>query len=159
MNRNTIKYKVAVVLIVNYLFLFSSCSVNNKIRSLSVIGKGYHEVKEYMSLSNNVIKKVSNNIDLDNDTLIVVSTMNNFPLEAVFLFENDECYYEEINIYCSKCADHAVNTIVNDKNYDFEAVDAVNYISKKDKSIVLRLKEKLTADGNCNEITIVKVKS
>ncbi len=96
-------------------------------------------------------------IDIGNDSLLVVSLMNQMPFESLFLFEDDICYYQSINIYCSPCADEVVSGIVEDKNYLFKSIDGINFYSQKNNRIIMRLKEKLTENGNCNSITIHKL--
>ena len=69
------------------------------------------------------------------------------------VFSNDTCYYQSINIYCSICADSYINGIMKDGFYGFRAEDKVNYVSKN-KKVILRLKESIQDNGNCNKITI-----
>jgi len=92
------------------------------------------------------------------DSLVVISQMNSQPFEAVFLFENDTCHFQRLKIYCSPCADKIVNNIVNDKNYKFEVLDPVNFVSRSRENIVMRLKEQRDQDGDCNEISIYMLK-
>ncbi len=152
-------YKYGVLFICGFILFSCSPKSTTQIKSLALIGKDYKEIKENIPYSHGAKYQETADADVVSDTLIVLSYVNNAPFEGLFLFENDKCYYEKLNIYCSPCADQLVSDIMKDDNFDFVAIDNVNFISQKDSSIVLRLKEKLTDIGNCNEITIIKTGS
>lgn len=127
--------------------------------SLALVGKSYTDVHRIFSYDDTLRNDSIIKMYRKSDSLVVLSFIKNTPYEAIFLFENDTCYYERLKIYCSPCADHVVEEILEDKDYNFEVIDPVNYISTKQTNVVMRLKEAIDENGNCNEISIYKLKS
>ena len=144
------------ILILALLFL-NSCKTSKSI-SLAMVGDDYKHVKEFFTGADEHYDHPDVKLYEKTDSLVVISTLNHNPFEAIFLFENDTCFFQRLSVYCSPCADVVVDGIVKDEDYNFEVVDPVNYISTRDGNIVMRLKEKIDKQGNCNEITIYKIK-
>lgn len=142
-------------LIGSLFLLIISCSP--RYESLAMIGKDKKSIKSVFM--NDDLQTPNEGVEVfqSSDTLLIMSTMNELPYEALYLFENNVCYFQKLNIYCSPCADKAVAQIMEDKNYQFQPLDPINFISKIDSNVVMRLKEKLNDKGNCNEITIHKI--
>lgn len=93
------------------------------------------------------------------DTILLLSYQQSLPVEMLYLFKQDSCYYQEINLFCGPCSDKLMNTILKDKNYKFKAVDKENYISQKFPDIIMRLNTVAGKDDLvCNSISIRKIK-
>ena len=88
------------------------------------------------------------------DSLLIFSKMDNNPLEILAIFKKDTCISQIMNIYCSPCAEKILDDILSDNKFKFHAVDEVNYISLSKQGVVLRLKDKPTPQGNCNQVLI-----
>lgn len=92
------------------------------------------------------------------DTILFLSYQQSLPVEMLYLFKRDTCYYQEINLFCGPCSDKLINTILKDKYYKFKAVDKVNYISQKFPDIIMRLNTVAGKDDLvCNSISIRKI--
>ena len=92
------------------------------------------------------------------DTILFLSYQQSLPVEMLYLFKRDTCYYQEINLFCWPCSDKLMNTILKDKYYKFKAVDKVNYISEKFPDIIMRLNTVAGKDDMvCNSISIRKI--
>ena len=78
-------------------------------------------------------------------------------MESVFLFSEGRCYYQTTKIYCSPCTDQALSMIIADKKYKIKQVDPVNYVSKRKKNIVLRVKKEGIAADACSVIKILDI--
>lgn len=92
------------------------------------------------------------------DTILLLSYQQSLPVEMLYLFKQDSCYYQEINLFCGPCSDKLMNTILKDKYYKFKAVDKVNYISQKFPDIIMRLNTVAGKDDLvCNSISIRKI--
>lgn len=148
--------KLSFSVIIITLLLTVSCK-SNRFHSLAVVGSSYDDVRYIFTKGDSISPNPDIKMFEKKDSLVVLSYMNSMPFEAVFLFENDTCNFQRLKIYCSPCADKVVENIVNDKDYKFEVLDPVNYVSRTDEKIVMRLKEQRDQVGDCNEISIYKL--
>lgn len=91
------------------------------------------------------------------DSLFIILDGERQPMEVMYSFKGDTCIFQHMNLYCSPCAERAVNNILSDKRYRFKEIDGVNYISKNQKGVVLRLGSSLKDDTVCSEIKIIRL--
>ena len=145
-----------LIFYITVLLYASSCGTSTS--SLLFINKDFEEVKRFFETKNGD-NNFSFKYNEKTDSLVVVCDWARNPFKAIFLFKENNCYYQEMNIYCSDCADEMVNDIIKEEKYRFVPIDPVNYVSKNNDNIVLRLQEKLDDLGNCNKITILKTSS
>lgn len=103
-----------------FLILLSSCRSN--IVPVFIDAHRY-EVNDFLNLKAGIYKKKKEN---QNNHLkghhCFYGSHDEMPLEILYLFKNDTCFYQEMNIYCSPCADFALNQLLNDKTYKFQAL-------------------------------------
>ncbi|MBK8850527.1 MAG: hypothetical protein IPN73_10265 [Saprospiraceae bacterium] len=146
-----------------FLILLSSCRSN--IVPVFIDAHRY-EVNDFLNLKAGIYKKKKGKtkITTSKDTIVFYGSHDEMPLEILYLFKNDTCFYQEMNIYCSPCADFALNQLLNDKTYKFQALGKKNYVSTKDKNIVMRLTESDHASPNfedsktsCHSISIRRI--
>ncbi len=144
------KHDFKLLYILLLVFLVSSCS--SRYSSFLMIGEDYDfTVKAYSELM--LVNK--NSLSLRKDTIQYKYYLGNSPFQTVMLFKDDKCYYQELNIYCSPCADVLLEDIINDGRYKFEALDALNYkATKSETQIILRLSNKNTDDVSCSNIKV-----
>ena len=95
---------------------------------------------------------------LKKDTVSFLSYHQDMPFELLYLFKKDTCIYQEINIYCSPCAEQSIEAILKDKNYKFKAIDGTNYLSQKDKTTILRISQNNKDTITCHKITARKIR-
>ncbi len=119
------------------------------------------QTKEYVIEQLVPSKKDSSMLNLkyyiSGDTIIIGQYLQNQPIETMYLFRDGVCYHQEMNIYCSVCAEQTKNCFINDKKFKFIKVDDVNYISKKYKDIIMRVKNIGSEENTCSEIKITKI--
>lgn len=92
-----------------------------------------------------------------NDTLLIILEGDIQPMEIMYVFKNDTCFYQQMNLYCSPCAERVVKKILKDRRYRFKEVDGVNYISKTQKGVILRQGSSLKDDRMCSDIKIIRL--
>jgi hypothetical protein len=92
-----------------------------------------------------------------NDTLLVKFPLESNPMDVMYLFKNDTCFYQQINLYCSPCAEVMLHRIIRDKRYKFEEIDGINYISRKQPNIVLRLGGNIKDENICTDIRVIRL--
>jgi|GEM_PF-4653713 len=140
---------------VSLLMLFG-CS--DRITSYALVGESmtiakaqHEEYRKFFQRSggefNSIIRK---------DTLGFSTYVRSQPIESISIFKNDTCVFQEINIYCSPCADKAVQQLLSDKRYKFEAVDERNYMSTTELNVIMRLKS-IEDSTSCSNVTIRSV--
>lgn len=117
------------------VYIIAGCSES---RSLVDVGSVHQDV--LWQYENNFQEHLKDKY-ISQDTLIYFFDFVNQPFEALYLFQNDTCYYQEINMYCSVCYDLAISHILRDKQYKFKAIDEANYISSKSPHIIMRMKD------------------
>ena len=88
------------------------------------------------------------------EALIFISDIIDSPMELIFLFKNDTCYYQECIVYCSPCADKFTADILKDKNYKFRHIDGASYVSFVNPKIVMRIGTNKKDTTSCNVIKI-----
>ena len=116
------------ILVLCAIALFCSCR-SSKIQSLAMVGNCSYHIK-YNFIGGKELTELSDfELHENEDTLFVLSFLNNTPFEGLYIFENDKCSFQELNIYCSPCADKAIDDIIDNKNYKFQAVDPINYLA------------------------------
>jgi hypothetical protein len=136
--------------------LFFSCQKNN-INSFAMIGRSRleidHQLKNYKSYLN--VNKMVHTVFETKDTLLYKVEHSSGPLDLLILMKNDTSIYQEINVYCSPCADQMIEKILKDKNYKFEARYPSNYLSKTRPNILLRHGK--GKDSLCSNIKLYKL--
>lgn len=133
--------------------LMMGCSP--QISSLVFINEDYKTVQEFYSNEYYSGSDFLKRYEVE-DTIIIGFYHERQPMESLFIFENDTCYFQQTNIYCSPCADQSIEKILSDNRYKFKVIDAVNYRSEVDPRIIMRLKRSTDEDGTCNELTITR---
>ena len=91
------------------------------------------------------------------DTLVVKMDTKKGPFEFVAILENDICVFQEVNIYCSPCADKYLEDVFKDKAYKFRAIDQSNYMSTTSKKVNLRVSTKKTGKMTCSHLMARKL--
>ncbi len=89
------------------------------------------------------------------DTILIGFYQSNAPFETMYVFHNDTCYYQDTKIYCSPCAEKALEDILNDKYYKFVQIDHVNYMSSTYENVILRVKKEDIDIAACTELQII----
>jgi len=79
------------------------------------------------------------------------------PFESTFYFDNNKCYFQEINIYCSRCTRDIVDQILLDPRYVFKAESDSRYISEKDPTMIMQLKETSSNSESCDNVRVFKL--
>ena len=131
------------------ILILLSCGRNE---SFLTVGESHEEVLyRYSSLleSKYTLSRVSK------DTIIFNYKQENQPFEGLMLFQNDTCYYQEINMYCSPCYDKAISRILKDKRYRFKPIDEANYSSVTKPHIIMRMKDNTAKKETCSKIRII----
>lgn len=139
------------------LLSFSSCYTK---RAPVFVNFHYTKVKDYLFTAEGQLRKKDFKVDAlyIKDTIIfsAISPIQHF--EMIYLFKNDTCRYQEMILYCGPCTDKMMGDIVKDRDYEFKAVDKVNYISGINPKIILRLTEGVDKDSiRCNSISVRKI--
>ena len=137
------------------ILLFMSCSGGKSIIMVHDDRKtinGYiQEMEDYANDSLSFYK------DIEGDTLVVKMATDNGPFEFVVILENDICVFQEVNIYCSPCADKYLEDVFKDKDYKFRAIDQSNYLSTTSKKVNLRISTKRTGEMTCSHLMARKL--
>ena len=137
------------------IILNSGCS--KKIKSYVCLGESVSSVEKFIQLQKDHYKDPKAlTVSRRPDTIAYFVSDNLFQMENLMLFKNDTCYFQEPAIYCSPCADAAVEEILKDPRFNFIATDEVNYISTNDdgQKMVMRLSESNNQSKTCSKIMI-----
>ena len=154
--RTSIKALIPVLVILALLSM-SACSTKS-----APVFVGYHhkKVEDYFSIA----KKNPNNdkfrVDsrFSKDTILFSTQSPIQHVELLYLFKNDTCNYQEIKLYCGPCTDKMIAKILKDKDYQFKAIDMVNYISRVNPKIIMRMNTGVDKDSlMCNSIYVRKI--
>jgi len=89
--------------------------------------------------------------------LIITFDHEDQPFESTFYFDNNICYFQEINIYCSPCADNMIEEILLDARYKFKAESDSRYLSEIDPTLIMQLKETNSNSETCDNIRVFKL--
>jgi len=89
------------------------------------------------------------------DTILIGYYGPNGPFEALYLFQNDTCYFQSSKLFCSSCAEITLDKKLSDRHFKFKQVDKTNFQSKKFPNIILRLKKEDIDPEACFEILII----
>lgn len=140
------------------MFFLSSCSIHY---APVYVDDSWTEVSENILRIEKEFKSQNLKVytNYQKDTIWFLSYQQSLPVEMLYLFKQDTCHYQEINLYCGPCADKLMTTILKDKYYKFKAVDKVNYISEKYPDIIMRLNTVAGKDDKvCNSLSIRKIR-
>ena len=121
------------------LFAISLLLTCNPKGSLVLVGYSHHAVVHFVDEFCKYDEMLSRNF-ISKDTIVMVLNYNNAPLESMFLFYHDTCYYQDTKIYCSECSEKYMKEILEDGYFKFKEIDKVNYQSTVDKNIIMRVK-------------------
>ncbi len=92
---------------------------------------------------------------IDNgDTLGYSAQIEALPINAIFIFKDDINIYQELDVYCSPCADEMISFVLKDTRYNFKASDEVNYISTTEVNAIMRLREPEENDQSCHQMRV-----
>ena len=150
--------KNSTSLLTAFLIIFSNaCSIRN---APIYVDDSWGEVNKNISKIEKEFKSKNLKVhsQYQKDTILFLSYHQSLPVEMLYLFKQDTCYYQEINLFCGPCSDKLINTILKDKYYSFKAIDKVNYVSEKFPAIIMRLNTVAGKDDLvCNTISIRKI--
>ena len=144
---------IVLIIIASVSGLYS-CKSKTKLESFAMLHWSYDDVVNQFTKGNVEYKRKVFAVVQKSDTLVVVSTHPCMPFESLYMFENDTCYFQQMELYCSACSDKMLQYMIDDSAFRFEAVDASNYLSTTDDKSLLRIKQKQDSVGVCSVITI-----
>ncbi len=145
------------VLVILALLSLSACSTKS---ALVFVDFHYTKVKDYLTYAGQNLRKKSFQVDSHflNDTIFFAAKSPIQHLELFYLFDNEICRYQEIKLYCGPCTDKMMAEILKDKDYQFKAVDKINYISQVNPKIIMRMNTGVDKDSlMCNSISVRKI--
>ena len=153
-----------LVLSIMSIVLLTQCSPRG-IKSLVEGMKGYHTQSSVMiGESRYYVDYVIDYLDdfyegnitriNSGDTLGYVFFQDSIPFQSVFVLKNDTVAYQEMDIYCSPCAESLIDQILSDSRYHFKAIDEVNYTSTKKIKAVMRLREPGSEVNACHRVRV-----
>ncbi len=151
-----VRYKYGGIILIMLGMLVMAC--NPKLARIHV-GQSRKQVQSY---ANWMVKMHSNAhagliAAAGGDTLLLKGYHANLPLEMLWLFKNNKCVYQEYKIQCSRCARQFENDLIQNKSYQFQTADSINYTSTLHPDVVLRKGFYPRDSMNCAYISVRKI--
>lgn len=141
-----------------FSMISSSCKVVSffsgpNAESMVMIGESKNTILSNFDSYSSEFRKKSSLIDRG-DTLIHLNEIASGPINSLFVFQDSINTYQELDVYCSKCADGIIDRILKDTRYNFKPIDEGRYVSTTDINAVMYLKEEDNDDKSCYIIRV-----
>lgn len=128
-----------------------------QISSSAMVGHSKEKVYEFYTYGESMTPIPDIDLIISGDSLFVISKDYYRFYEILYLFDNGICHYQQMNVYCSPCAEQIIDEMLKDRFYDFEAIDEINYRSQKNPRIIMRLRDQVQDTVSCSSISIHRI--
>lgn len=151
-----VRYKYGGIILIMLGLLVMGC--NPKLARIHV-GQSRKQVQSYANWMVDMHRNAQAGmiVGVGGDTLILKGYHANLPFEMLWLFKNDKCVYQEYYIHCSQCAGQFEQDLLQNRQYQFQTKDSVNYYSSRYADVILRKSVQARDSMNCYIISVRKL--